>query len=142
MKKMLIVCSLAFVVDSTYSNAQSNLPGPDQVHSWAWNAMTPGGAQSVPVPGGKGVLKFNKQGDDFINTLFIDAGGKTSWLIPAEPGTYTPGYSIRFSMLEPACFASSDKTIGLCICKTEDSTSGTNNYVIGISKSDATATLK
>jgi len=139
MKKILVACGIAFCLSSTYSYAQ---PSRDiEIHSFSWGASTTSGSQSVPIPGGKGTVKFDKQGDKFTNVVFVDAAGKTFRLLPSQPGVNgAPNPSCKYP-LPDACFATQDKTIGMCICKPTDISSGNNNgaYLIGMSIPAATA---
>lgn len=130
--KKFILASVVFVFAfATKVNAQPN--GQIQIESWSWGARSAAGAQSVPVPGGKGTLKFTKQGDKFTNVVFIDAAGKTHRLQPVKPGTNgAPDPGCKYP-LPDACFGTADKNIGMCMCKPTDLTSnGGGEYSISL----------
>lgn len=120
--KKIILASVVFVFAfATNVNAQPNKQM--EIASWSWGARSATGAQSVPVPGGKGTLKFTKQGDKFTNVVFIDAAGKTHRLQPMKPGTNgAPDPGCKFPIPD-ACFGTANKNIGMCMCKPTDLTS-------------------
>jgi len=129
MKKILLVCTVCFALAGQVSAQSENLtlngsgvnkPKDIEIESFSWGAMNTSGAQTVPVPKGKGTLKFDKSGNKFTNVVFIDAAGKTHRMIPAKPGTNgAPQPSCKYP-LPDACFATADKSIGMCMCKPTD----------------------
>ena len=130
--KKFILASVVFVFAfATNVNAQKK--SEIQIESFSWGVRAASGAQSVQVPGGKGTLKFTKQGDKFTNVVFIDANGKTHRLQPMQPGTNgAPDPGCKYP-LPDACFGTADKNIGMCMCKPTDLTSnGGGEYSISL----------
>lgn len=132
MQKILFICALFIFGLTTQVNAQ----GRDkwvELPSISFGTSATSGAQTIVVPGGKGTLKFDKTGDRFTNVVFLDSLGKTHRLSPVKPGTGgAPQPSCKFP-LPDACFATSDKNIGMCICKPTDLAGSANGeYLIGL----------
>jgi len=91
-----------------------------EIESFSWGATNAAGAQTVVVPKGKGILKFEKNGNRFTNVVFIDASGRSHQLQPAAAGTNgAPKPACKY-LLPDACFATADKNIGMCMCKPTD----------------------
>jgi hypothetical protein len=132
--KKIILSSLVFVLAlSTKVNAQDSKK-EIEIISWPWVATsTTTGTQSVPVPGGKGTVKFTRQGDRFTNVVFVDAAGKTHRLQPIKPGTNgAPDPGCKYPIPD-ACFGTANKNIGMCMCKPTDLTStGGGEYSISL----------
>ncbi len=136
MKKILFICSLFIMTMTTKLIAQPNSDGVvdgADYQIWSWGTAAATGTQTVQVPGGKGSIKFVKQGEKFSNVIFTDAAGKTHRLQPSKPGTPgAPKASCKYP-LPDACFATADKSIGMCICKPTDlNNSSGGDYSIGI----------
>lgn len=90
------------------------------------------GSKTVVVPGGRGTLQFTNNDDKISNVVYIDPAGKRFNLLPSKPGTNgAPQPSCKYP-LPDACFATSDKSIGMCMCKPTDLTSNTDGYTIGL----------
>ncbi len=133
MKKIFLVCTVCMFVLAGNVFAQPTISeivitknsgkkpkGEMQIESFSWGATNASGAQTVQVPNGKGMLKFEKSGNKFTNVIFIDAAGKTHRMVPAQPGTNgAPQPSCKYP-LPDACFATADKNIGMCMCKPTD----------------------
>jgi hypothetical protein len=129
MKKIILITVVAAIACCSRVQAQDNTHKETiEIASWSLGA-TPNGPQTVPVPGNKGTLKFNKQGEKFSNVVFVDAAGKTHRLQPASPstagGTTTP---CKFPIPD-ACFATANKNIGMCMCKPTDLTTNSGNGI-------------
>ena len=135
MKKIFFTCTVCMFVLAANVSAQNvseitvtkisdnKSKGEIQTESFSWGAGNAAGAQTVPVPNGKGTLKFEKNGNKFTDVIFIDAAGKTHRMVPAQPGTNgAPQPSCKYP-LPDACFATADKNIGMCMCKPTDLTS-------------------
>ncbi len=131
MKKILFVFTVAIIALTTRVTAQPK--DKIEIYSFSWGATNSAGVQTVPVPGGRGTLSFTKQGDRFTNVVFTDAAGKTHRMIPSQPGTNgAPKPSCKYP-LPDACFATSDKNIGMCMCKPTDlAGNGGGEYLIGL----------
>jgi hypothetical protein len=121
MKKMFLVGMLFTFAMAASVNAQRNKE--IEILSFQWGVTNSTGTQTVPVPGGKGTVKFDKTGDRFTNVVYTDAAGKKFRLTPAKPGTAgAPQPTCKFP-LPDACFGTANKNIGMCICKPTDITS-------------------
>jgi len=133
MKKIILASVVLMLTFATTVNAQRSTKGQMEIESWSWGATNASGAQSVQVPGGKGTLKFTKQGEKFTNVVFVDANGKTHRLQPMKPGTNgAPDPGCKYP-LPDACFGTADKNIGMCMCKPTDLTSnGGGEYSISL----------
>ena len=132
--KKIILASVVFVFAfATNLHAQRGEKGQIEIVSWSLGATRADGAQSVPVPGGKGTVKFDKRGDKFTNVVFIDANGKTHRLQPMQPGTNgAPDPGCKYPIPD-ACFGTANKNIGMCMCKPTDLTSnGGGEYSISL----------
>lgn len=120
MKKILFIISFFIITMTTRVMAQPNsdgsIDGSDYV-IWSWGTATASGTLLMQVPGGKGIVKFVKAGEKFSNVVFTDVAGRTYRLQPSKPGTLgAPKATCKYP-LPDACFATADKSIGLCICK-------------------------
>ena len=92
-----------------------------EIVSWSLGA-TANGPQTIAVPGNKGTLKFNKQGEKFTNVVLIDANGKTHQLKSSSAGAVGSTTTPCKYPIPDACFATADKSIGMCMCKPTDLT--------------------
>ena len=131
MKKIMLGFAVILFATTTRLAAQNTVgttpeTGKDknnkeiQIESFSWGATSATGAQTVVVPGGKGTLKFEKNGDRFTNVMYFDAAGKSYRLQTTPAGTGgAPNPSCKFP-LPDACFGTADKNIGMCICKPTD----------------------
>ncbi len=72
MKKIFLFTMLIIIMTSRVS-AQEKHGGEIEIYSFSWGATHAAGIQTAPVPGGKGALCFNKQGERFTNVVFTDA---------------------------------------------------------------------
>jgi hypothetical protein len=90
------------------------------------------GNNSVPVPNGKGTVKFTRRNGKISNVVYTDAAGKSTRLTPNTPGTNgAPKPSCKYP-LPDACFGSAEK-VGMCMCRPTDLSSGENDiYTIGL----------
>ena len=100
------------------------------IESFSWGATSATGAQTVPVPNGKGTLKFEKNGDKFTNVTYFDANGKAHRMQPTKGGTNGAPQTPCKYPLPDACFGTADKNIGMCICKPTDLSSGGYNVTL------------
>lgn len=130
MKKIIAVAALFLFAIVTNSSAQPSKQM--EIHSFGWGASNASGSQVVPVPGGKGTLKFDKRGDTFTNVVFLDSLGRTHRLSAAQPGAAGNPKPACDTPLPDACFATADKNIGMCICKPGNITNGSGDYLIGL----------
>ena len=90
------------------------------------------GNNTVPVPNGRGTIKFVKRGDKISDVVFTDAAGKSTRLNPAQPGTNgAPSPSCKFPIPD-ACFGTADKNIGMCMCKPTNLSNGNEEVNIGL----------
>lgn len=90
------------------------------------------GNNTVQVPDGMGTIKFVKRGEKISDVIFTDAAGKATRLVPVQPGTNgAPKPSCKYP-LPDACFATSDKNIGMCMCKPTNLSNGKEEYTIGL----------
>ncbi len=125
MKKILFISAMFLMAMTTKLMAQRDSDGMvDAADYVIWRKTFAIGTQTEPIPGGKGSVKFTRQGDKFNNVIFTDAAGKTHRLLPAKPGTNgapKPGCAYP---LPDACFATADKNIGMCMCKPGDLSNG------------------
>jgi len=90
------------------------------------------GANTVPVPGNRGTVKFTKRGNIITNVIFTDAAGKSVRLQPnngTANGAPKPGCKCP---LPDACFGTADKNVGMCMCKPCDLSNGEETYSIGL----------
>lgn len=90
------------------------------------------GSNTVPVPNGRGTIRFVKRGDKISDVVFTDAAGKATRLNPVQPGTNgAPQPSCKFPIPD-ACFGTADKNIGMCMCKPTNLSSGNEEVNIGL----------
>jgi len=90
------------------------------------------GANTVPVPGNRGTVKFTKRGNIITNVIFTDAAGKSVKLEPTS-GAANGGTKPSCKCPIPdACFGTADKNVGMCICKPCDLSNGEETYSIGL----------
>jgi hypothetical protein len=132
MKKISLTTLILVVAFCGRINAQSR----DDAHketieivSWSLGA-TSNGQQTVAAPGNKGTLKFNKQGDKFSNVVFVDAAGKTHRLKSSSPGAVGGTRTPCKYPIPDACFATADKSIGMCMCKPTDLTANGDGKIL------------
>jgi hypothetical protein len=74
-----------------------------------------------------GTLVFVKKGNSFSDVIFTDKAGKSIKLTATRGGTNGAPKPECKTTLPDACFSSSDKNIGLCICKPATISSGGND---------------
>jgi hypothetical protein len=118
MKKMFLAGLLFTFAMATQVNAQANKE--IGIESFQWGATNASGAQTITVPGGKGIIKFDKTGDRFTNVVYTDASGKQFPLAPVRPGTAgAPQPTCKFPIPD-ACFGTANKNVYMCICKPTD----------------------
>jgi hypothetical protein len=90
------------------------------------------GTNTVQVPDGMGTIRFVKRGVKISDVVFTDAAGKSTKLNPVQPGTNgAPSPSCKYP-LPDACFATSDKNIGMCMCKPTNLSNGNEEVTIGL----------
>jgi hypothetical protein len=90
------------------------------------------GNNTVQVPDGMGTIKFVKRGEKISDVIFTDAAGKTTRLVPVQPGTNgAPKPSCKFPIPD-ACFGTADKNIGMCMCKPTNISNGNDEVTIGL----------
>ncbi len=133
MEKILFVFTISIIALTTRVTAQEKNKDQLEIQSFYWGTSNSSGSQTVAVPGGKGTISFTKQGDRFTNVVFTDAAGKTFRMTPSQPGTNgAPKPTCKYP-LPDACFSTSDKNIGMCICKPTDLTGNVGGeYLIGL----------
>ncbi len=123
MKKIILACVVILFAMTSKVMAQPNSDGTitgADLRPWSWTATKVDGPQTVQVPGGKGILKFDKHGDKFSNVRYINAAGKMRQFSPAQhPIPALSKIPCKIS-LPNGCFATADNSIGLCFCKTEE----------------------
>jgi hypothetical protein len=73
------------------------------------------GLNTITLPDGKGTVTFVKSGNSYRGVTYI--GTLSVKLEPTAGGTNGAPKPECKTKLPDACFSSSDKSIGLCICK-------------------------
>jgi hypothetical protein len=90
------------------------------------------GQNTIPVPNGRGTIKFVKRDGKISDVVFTDAAGKSTKLNPVQPGTNgAPQPSCKFPIPD-ACFGTADKNIGMCMCKPTNLSNGNEEVNIGL----------
>jgi hypothetical protein len=90
------------------------------------------GANTVPVPGNMGILKFTKRGTSITNVIYTDAAGKAVRLQPNNGTANGAPKPACKCPLPDACFGTADKNVGMCMCKPCDLSNGEETYSIGL----------
>jgi hypothetical protein len=91
------------------------------------------GANTVPVPGNRGTVKFTRRGNSITNVIYTDAAGKPVRLQPNNGAANGAPNPVCKCPLPDACFGTADKNIGMCMCKPCDlSNGGEETYLIGL----------
>jgi hypothetical protein len=127
MKKFILFFSLFLLAVTSNVNAQVRFAGsPKQQGRLSFqNFNFVNGSNTIELPNGA-ILSCRKTGKDgFSEVVYKDPTGKSFKLAPATPGTNgAPQPSCKFPIPD-ACFATADKSIGMCICKPTDLSNGT-----------------
>jgi hypothetical protein len=130
MKKVIFILSTfliaaagdvsAQVAPSTGGSSAGEVP-MDQI---SLNFTKVEGPNTVPIPKGRGTIKFVARGDKFSDVVFIDAAGKSSRLIPGNgPSAGAPNLPCKYPIPD-ACFGTANKNVGMCMCRPTDLSAG------------------
>lgn len=130
MKKIVILGSLLlFVLTAVMSQTKKPVTRQGLVNAVKINAPLNEGANSISLnKEGQGTLQFTKTGERFTNVIYIDSFNRSHVLLPVKPGTGGAPQAECKHTLPDACFATADKNIGLCICKSTDLSLGEEKY--------------
>ena len=132
MKKVIAIITVCLFAVAGNVSAQSQSAGKVVFQDFHFTSNLTEGQNTIVVPDGKGTVKFTKRGSTFSNVIYTDAAGKSTRL---QPGTGAangaPAPSCKCPVPD-ACFGTENKSIGMCICKPCDVSSGNGPYTIGL----------
>lgn len=129
MKKLIATCILFFLVATGKTYAQGAWKTSNG--GWSRNPQEKGtadlklikGENSVKIPQGS-VTFFIDGAGKVTKAYYQDLLGRSTQLIPVKRGTSgVPDTECKYP-LPDGCFGTADKSIGLCICKPSDISSG------------------
>lgn len=132
MKKVIVIATLVASVFSSHVYSQrggvrvavGDVNGDRPSESLSLNFTKIEGRNTVELSNGRGIVRFDARGDKFSNVEFIDASGKTTRLVPNAGATAgAPKQDCKYPIPD-ACFATADKSIGLCMCRPTNLSAG------------------
>lgn len=129
MKKVIGILSVlvfAFAANISAQMAQPATPtGLKPMESLSINFIMQEGSNTVPLPDGKGTVKFVKRADKFMDVIFTDASGKATRLAPGNGATGNlPKPPCKYK-LPDACFGGGGSA-AFCICRPTNISNGAN----------------
>jgi hypothetical protein len=125
MKKFVLFFSLLLLAVAGSVNAQNRAGGSRPQGKVTYQDFHfVQGSNTIQLTGGAVLTCRKSGGDAFSDVVYTDAGGKTFQLVRTtrEAGV-APQPSCKYP-LPDACFATADKSIGMCICKPTDLSGG------------------
>jgi len=137
MKKVIGILSVLVFTCAANISAQIAQPAKatesKPMEPFSLNFVMQEGSNTVPLPDGKGTLKFVKRGDKFMDVVFTDASGKATRLAPANGATGNlPKPPCKYK-LPDACFGGGGSP-AMCICRPTNISNGgnPNEILIGL----------
>jgi hypothetical protein len=137
MKKVIGILSVLVFAFAANVSAQITQPGSTTearpMDPFTLNFVMKEGSNTVPLPDGRGTVKFTKRGDKFADVVFTDASGKATRLAPGNGSTDNlPKPPCKYK-LPDACFGGGGSA-AMCICRPTNISNGgnPNEILIGL----------
>lgn len=128
MKKVVVIFAVVLVAFTGKLSAQTVIMEDVLISS----IKIKEGANTFPTSNNKGTVKFVKRGDIFTDVFYVDATGKSIKLEPTRGGANGAPKPQCKTTLPDVCFGNVSKNIGICICKPDNLSNGTETYNIGL----------
>jgi hypothetical protein len=131
MKKFVLFYSLLLLTVAGSVNAQNRTSSSKPQGKVTYQDFHfVNGTNTIQLASGAILTCRKTGGDAFSDVVYKDSAGKTFQLVQSTSGAgVAPQPSCKYP-LPDACFATADKSIGMCICKPTDLSGGTYSVAL------------